>query len=153
MPLSLSLVILVLLQKHLSLNRISNVVVHALAVSDQSGTGAFCCGDNPSMGRLDTDGHSHVPVAALDDLVFLHKIPPPDLIKMDIEGGEYRALTGMITTISKYHPVLLIATHSDGLHRECIMFLEKYGYRVRGIDNQKPESTDELVAYYCSGIP
>lgn len=87
MPLSLSLVILVLLQKHLSLNRISNVVVHALVVSDQSGTGAFCCGDNPSMGRLDTDGHSHVPVAALDDLVFVHKIPPPDLIKMDIEGG------------------------------------------------------------------
>ena len=70
-----------------------------------------------------------------------------------ISRGGYRALTGMITTISKYHPVLLIATHSDGLHRECIMFLEKYGYRVRGIDNQKPESTDELVAYYCSGIP
>ncbi len=56
-------------------------------------------------------------------------------------------MVGAGAVISKYHPVILVATHSNRLHHECIAFLEKLGYRVSGIDTPEVDSTDELVAY------
>jgi len=76
-----------LLRQHLVLNRISNVEIHAVAVTDHSGSEAFHDGDNPSMGQIRADGRMRVPTIRLDDLVFSKGLRSPDIIKMDIEGG------------------------------------------------------------------
>jgi FkbM family methyltransferase len=44
---------------------------------------------------------------SIDDLLAKNKIPPPDVIKIDIEGYEYEALKGMILTIQKFRPIVI----------------------------------------------
>lgn len=46
----------------------------------------------------------HVPVKRLDDFEF----PDVNLIKMDVEGHEARALAGAVQTITKWRPHLLV---------------------------------------------
>jgi FkbM family methyltransferase len=43
----------------------------------------------------------------IDDLLAKKKIPPPDVIKIDIEGYEYEALKGMLVTLQKYGPIVI----------------------------------------------
>jgi hypothetical protein len=55
-------------------------------------------------------------------------IPPPDVIKMDIEGGELRALQGARHVLARHSPTLLLATHEDGIHAACVELLFELGY-------------------------
>ncbi len=44
----------------------------------------------------------------LDDLVGNAVVPPPELIKIDVEGAERAVLTGAEDTLSRYHPPVLV---------------------------------------------
>jgi FkbM family methyltransferase len=46
---------------------------------------------------------------SLDDYVFF--FPPPDVIMMDIEGGELAAVRGAIGVIGNYSPIFFISIH------------------------------------------
>lgn len=61
-------------------------------------------------GGVHVSGNGYVPTIVLDQL----NIPKCDLIQLDIEGYEYKALNGAINTINKFKPVL------------CIEFCEKW---------------------------
>lgn len=92
-----------ILLANIHLNRIQNIVVEAAAIGDLSGDGFL-------HRRSGTDGRSEgmnfvtrtwredsdVPVAmfSLDDYCWDHGIERIDLMKLDIEGGEYDALMG-----------------------------------------------------------
>lgn len=65
-------------------------------------------------------------------------VPPPDLICIDIEGGELHALRGMTETLLGARPNVLVSIHPDfladlyGLTREDVLaFFESVGYRHR----------------------
>ena len=61
----------------------------------------------------------------------------PNIIKIHLEGGEYRALQGAIKTIDRNRPVLMISIYhnDDGVYK-IIFFLKKilsnYSYYIRG---------------------
>lgn len=55
---------------------------------------------------------------------------PPTLIKMDIEGGEEKALEGAKRTLKKYTPKIILETHSPELEKNCRALLSSLGYRV-----------------------
>lgn len=46
-------------------------------------------------------------VCTLDQLVQSHAIPPPEFIKIDVEGGELDVFSGATTTIRDYSPYIL----------------------------------------------
>jgi len=51
----------------------------------------------------------------------------PDIIKIDIQGHEMNALKGLIKTIKKYRPLLLVEFNKDSL--KIIKFLKRYDYK------------------------
>lgn len=97
---------------------------------------------NVASGEVKPDhGFRHIwehasvsPQFRLDDL----GLPIPDLITMDIEGGELHALRGMEETLRQHHPQLIVSIH-DGFLRELyglssddvLAFMDGLGYEHR----------------------
>jgi len=78
-----------------------------------------------------------VPVVALDEAL---PGPPPSLVKIDIEGMEYKALRGMELTLRRHRPCLYIELHGatakekTDISRSVIGFLETLGYEVYDVE-------------------
>jgi FkbM family methyltransferase len=126
------------LRRHLTLNRVTNVEVLELAVSDRDGISPFEIEESGFMGRLSGGGKITVPTTTLDSLVEAGRVLPPDYVKMDIEGAELQALHGAARTFQRFHPVLFLATHGKDIEKECRHLLESWGYEWRSMVD-KPE--------------
>lgn len=135
------------LHKHLTINHVSNVRVIEAAVGASSGYTRFKQGHSSQTGSIALTGGLEVAVVSLDTLVTTGKVPRPDFIKMDIEGGEYEALQGAETVIRQYHPTIFLATHSPILHKNCCEYLTSLGYQLEAIDAESIDATDELLAF------
>ena len=135
------------LQKHLELNKVTNCTIWEAAVGSAEGTSYF---EGPSRfeGHLidASEGALAVKVVTLDCLVTAAKLPPPDVIKCDIEGGEYDALLGAANTLDKYGPTIFLATHGREVHQKCCNFLTNFGYHLTSINSSSIDETSELLA-------
>lgn len=135
------------LSQHLTLNKISNVTLHASALSDHVGQAFFDTSPGAYQGRLDPAGRTAVSVTTLDHLWENGTLPPVDLLKIDIEGAEVRALRGGERLLRRFRPTVFLATHGPEIHGECCDILRSCGYRVQSLDANVPlEETDELIA-------
>ena len=135
-----------LLEKHVRLNGLSNVTVIRAAVSDRPGQGKLREIDTrTSMARLRDDGQMSVEVVSLDDLVGRGIIPPPDVIKMDVERAELSALRGAEQVLRDHHPAVLVSCHDGALHRGCRSFLTSLGYTCRPEDADPNDACDLLA--------
>jgi FkbM family methyltransferase len=112
------------LEKHLRLNRITNVEVVAAAVGQEVGRQSFCVGENRSVGHLGEEGFE-VDIVTLDSLHA--KYGRPDVIKIDIEGAEYSSLLGAKCCLAA-KPTIFLATHSTSLAEQCSSVLFPAGY-------------------------
>jgi FkbM family methyltransferase len=87
---------------------------------------------------------------ALDDLTG----PPPRVIKIDIEGGEYAALEGAATLVERHHPHLIIETHPRmmrdvaGSLPELCAWLVARGYHLVDLRADEPTDSSRYVAQY-----
>jgi len=135
-----------LLRANLALNDVRNVLIHEAAVADCPGHARFTDDASPSMGRMTTDEGITVPTVAIDDLVAAGTLPPPDVIKMDIEGAESLALAGAHDTLLQHRPLLYLSTHGFRQHEACCSFLEKLGYTIRLRRDGARDGQYELVA-------
>lgn len=80
-------------------------------------------------------------VVTLDSMVQAGCIPPPNVIKMDIEGGELAALSGARETISTYRPHIIFESDEN---------MERFGYSRKDIiDLIKGMSSYDF--YFVSG--
>ncbi len=127
------------LRRHVQMNGCDNVTITAAAVGEHAGSGRFGFGPSSQMGYLDAKGHLEVSVVSLDGIVAAGS-PSPDLIKMDIEGGEYRALRGARRVLESARPTLVLATHGPEVHEQCVGPLTSSGYRIEALG-----SPDELL--------
>lgn len=94
------------LRKNIELNDCRNVQVIGKVVSDKSGYATFYPNPRNLSGSTTFDGYSSVrdskdpkieiPAVTLDDVIGSEKV---DFVKMDIEGGETKALRGMLGII------------------------------------------------------
>lgn len=138
------------LKKHLQINSVRNVEIVEVAVSDRHGSIRLSSGPSSSMWHLDSQGALEVPSVSLDEIVLNAKVPPPNVIKMDIEGAEFLALKGAARVVREFHPVLILSTHGIVIHQKCCKFLELAGYRLTPIGQTSLAKCRELVAVYGS---
>jgi len=134
------------LRKHLTINRISNVTTVEAAVSDSMSVTSFAQGPNSSTGRIADTGDFEVEQVSIDELVNKGKLPPPNYIKMDIEGAEFMALRGAENTLREFHPTIFLATHEADVHQSCCSFLKKLGYELKSLNGLDISATDEIMA-------
>lgn len=115
------------LREHVRLNDAGNVAILPLAVAAHEGRARFHSRASPSMGSLAQDGELEVPAESLDRLVASGQLPPPDFIKMDIEGGEAGALAGARDVLQRSGLTLLMSTHGYVQHERCWSILRDAG--------------------------
>lgn len=95
--------------EHVELNNLENINVNEVAVgnADEAGYVHTCKGDddsNEGMNFVTTEISNlcqPTSIRSLDSYCHEHRISRIDLMKMDIEGGEYNALLGMQNLLSK----------------------------------------------------
>ena len=116
------------LKQHLEINQVTNVEIVKAAVSDRSGQASLKPWKSSSGWRIADDGELNVTAVCLDELVAAAQLPPPNLIKMDIEGAETLALKGGAETLATHHPEIFLATHGNPTHEACCSFLEQLNY-------------------------
>lgn len=115
--------------RHVQLNRLTQAALIPAAVGLKTGLCAFDTGPDDYQGKLtETASLLWVPVLGLDELVQSGR-PAPELIKMDIEGGEYDALCGALTLLRTKRPLLILSVHGAEQDEKCTALLRREGYR------------------------
>lgn len=133
------------LRKHISANKVKNVEVVDKAISDIVGTLKFNSNTGTGTGQLSETGNIEVNSTSIDTLISEGK-PMPNLIKIDVEGGEVGVLKGAVQTIEKAKPKIILATHGEELHSFCLSFLSERGYRIETLDQEHGDV--ESIAIY-----
>lgn len=133
------------IEKHLTLNRMSNVTVLEGAVGRAPGEMMFEDAPSTSMGRLTPQGTRPVRVYSIDALVAQGE-PAPDVIKCDIEGGEFEALQGAIQTLRTHHPKIFLSFHERKIQQDCCALLADLGYNLLPQDGYPLDETSEILA-------
>ncbi len=129
-------VALYFLQANLGLNRVPNYEILPVAILGMTDTTEFrinyrnlavgIAGPIPYLGK---PGHViNVSALPLDDVIERHDLKPPDFIKMDIEGAEVHAITGMRNTIARYRPAILMELHGQRAARGTLEAIDWSGY-------------------------
>lgn len=105
-----------------ALNRLNNVEMHAVGLSDRAetltyfapatangGTGSFLAGHNPSNRAAEA-----LPLVRGDDYLAERHIGRIDLIKIDTEGFEPHVLAGIPQTLARHRPVVVFELSPAG---------------------------------------
>jgi FkbM family methyltransferase len=122
------------LLEHVRMNALTNVQVVQAAVGAAPSLAGFTTDSGPCMNHLTGDDSALlVPVISLDTAA----IAPPDLIKMDIEGGESAALSGARTVLAEHRPIVVLALHGPEHRSFCSSLLQSLGYRVFDLDERR----------------
>lgn len=131
------------LLKNYKLNGLKNFQLLPIAVGDKAGklelftAGAYAA--SPSLKPVNKISTSiKVNIEAVDELLDSGKIPPPNIVKVDIEGAEMMALKGMARLLEsprkpralvlELHPLYLPSFQTD--LTEIFAFLFQKGYRI-----------------------
>lgn len=84
-----------------------------------------------SAGRDDrVESEITVPGISLDGFVYGEGNPPPQVVKMDIEGGEVLALPGMRRVLTEARPLMLMELHGPESCRAAWETLTAAGYEI-----------------------
>jgi FkbM family methyltransferase len=110
-----------ILEANVRLNNFSNVTLLPIALGDSDGRARFLLSSEPSWGTLASTGnvlgayvgHTMVAVKRLDTAVRIYHLVPPQVIKIDVEGGETEVLIGAGDTIRRSRPLMLIEVHDS----------------------------------------
>ena len=128
------------LRANLALNEPGkSVVVTPAAVVECERPVRFLVGPSGGMGKADgSAGRGDVAYSdtvdidglSLDTFVFEMGNPPPQVVKMDIEGGEALALPGMVRLLEQERPLLLLELHGPEATQVTWQTLTRRGYRL-----------------------
>lgn len=128
------------LRANLRLNKLEqNVTVIPAAVVDSVHAVRFLVGPSGGMGKADGSAGRHgvayaeaieVDGLSLDSFVYQQGNPAPQVIKMDIEGGEVLALPGMSRLLDEAPPLLMLELHGPEAARSAWEALASRGYRL-----------------------
>lgn len=135
----------IMLEELISVNRAEKVIqIIPLAVGNSLGPQKFINWKAPSMYLLEKaiDGQdvsacesSFVQSTTLDAFIFEKNNPPPDLVKIDVEGAEALVLEGGQMTMKRYSPPILIEVHGPNSAKKVWNFMKDFRYSFWHISN------------------
>ena len=110
---------------NLHLNGYRNVAFHQVAISDRNGILTLRISEKSNRHSLSPvpwpTRDLQVPVRTLDSLIASDPPDSVDLVRMDLEGHEIAVLPGMLNTIHRYSPKLLIEIHPDLIETRTVV--------------------------------
>ena len=77
----------------------------------------------------------------------------PDTMKIDIEGCEYKALTGSVETIEKYKPIIFIEVHPTFIEHydtkitDIVDFVEKLDYNILDLKQNRVTDYEKILTH------
>lgn len=148
------------LNHNVAMNKLQNVSVIGCAVGDAPGRAVLTRprGDNLGMftlGAVEGDEGYDVEISTIDALLDAQGIQSLDLVKMDIEGSEFRALRGAARTLERFRPAILIELNDVALRRcgsspqAVNALLREIGYRGWRITRHSVEMVTDNVNGDC----
>ena len=90
------------------------------------------------------DSYSDSDTTSLDDFRDDHS-DQPDIVKIDVEGGEYDVLQGMTSILQKDKPVVFVEVHPEFLHQrgictsDVIEFFQKRNYDLYVMNHRESD--------------
>ncbi len=135
------------LRANLSLNGLDNAEILPVALLDYTGQTGFTLNyGNSNLGLSEGSGlfvskvghRIDVPCFELDTLVEGFGLRRPDLIKVDIEGAESRAVAGMLRTLEWHRPNLLLELHGTVAATQTLDLLRDLDYVYVDPENHQP---------------
>ncbi len=144
------------IRRNVALNGLeSRITLVAQAVADQSGELTFFVHESVGMGKVagsagrreeQYQAEIRVATLSLDEFVYGLGNPAPDVVKMDIEGGEVLALPGMKRILAEHPPLMLLELHGPESEKAAWEALTAAGYTLYAMEPGYPviESPEKL---------
>jgi FkbM family methyltransferase len=123
--------------------------LHGVALADSNGIGALKVNEadlgDTSLAYIDGLGGIDwrlragaypegktldVQIRRLDDLMTELSLPPPALMKIDVEGGEAHVVEGAVRVLSVHRPTILAEVHNVYAGMQMVERLERLGYTL-----------------------
>jgi len=136
---------IVVLQENIHLNGINNITVMGYAAWDDNRmidfhqcvendlASAAVASDDPKPYGLTPVKTVRVQAVRIDDLRF----NDVTAVKIDVEGGEGHVLLGMLETIKRCKPIMLIEVHEEGLMTFIRTLMQVLGYELENPEEFK----------------
>jgi FkbM family methyltransferase len=139
------------LRANLALNPdLNNIAVIPKAVTDSEAEVNFLIHSSNNMGKVGASlgrqdqkyvQEIQVQATSLDHFVFAQGHPQPDVIKIDIEGGEILAISAMQRILKERRPLLFIEFHGHESVQGAWTVLEETGYSLHRMQPGYPRIT------------
>ncbi len=127
------------------LNRLNQVRPICAAVGDRAGTACFAFNPGAStQGKLTACEPTYalpatkslmVSVCTLDELAG-RELPPPDCLKIDVEGAAAAVLQGASRVLDEYRPTVYIELHGPEEQQGVRDLIREHGYTAQTLDGK-----------------
>jgi FkbM family methyltransferase len=128
---------------NIALNDFAHAEIREEAVGASSGRAQLLVVGEASWSHLASTGRHadvrdeiDVTVVSIDELVEAGTIPPPDVLKIDTEGAELQAITGMRATIEHHRPAIVCELHDT--NTEFLALMDELDYTTTNLDGPAP---------------
>jgi len=152
------------LMDNVRLNDLRQIEVRPLAIGAAPGRAVLRLTKHPGGATIASDADAQevtetidVEVASLDALVDDGSLPPPDVVKIDVEGSELDALVGMSRTVAERRPSIVVeldAASPDRLaskRAEVEALLARWDYVIEPLPPSYPHAGWSVVHLVARG--
>jgi FkbM family methyltransferase len=153
------------LKANIKINRAANVIIADVALAERPRSVKLILAEQQhagqnTLGAFIYEGVNSVDIrcvraVTIDDLILTHGLSRLDIVKLDLEGAEFRALIGARNALREMRPLLLIEVSDAALVRQggsraaLCNLLESAHYVPLTID----DTTGAPVSWTLSGSP
>jgi FkbM family methyltransferase len=150
--------------ENISLNGFKNVEVIPIALGSHNGraklgSDAVISGEAHIVGRDATEvgpgGHTfEVEVDLLDNQISKRGLPPPDFIKVDVEGMELEVLHGMWMLVTQRKPKLWVEIHTQDSIRasQVVDWLLEAGYLIFHVEGRAKITSSAVPLHHSDHL-
>jgi FkbM family methyltransferase len=156
------------LQENVRRNNYNNIKIESYALSDHTGQSELYAAPAANTGMTSLlppenfgGDKEIVPVTTLDEWIITQQLPTIRMIKIDVEGAEWKVLSGMKAILEHHQPLLLVEVIEELLAKfgnsvaAVYELLGKYGYSAYEITapNMVVPITSPIEAYTILFVP